>query len=84
MGDPVVSGLYGKVASEEYGLVVTLGGFTAAVRNFDRNKSNLPLIDGDDLVELILQHYEDLDPCYKGLISLKRVYVPEVLEEAEE
>jgi len=84
VGDPVVSALYGKVVSEEYGLVVTLGGFTAAARNFDRNKSNLRLIDGDDLVELILQHYEDLDPRYKGLISLKRVYVPEVLEEAEE
>ena len=41
------------------------------------------LIDGDELVELIFQHYESFDSRYKGLIPLKRVYVPEVLKEEE-
>ena len=45
---------------------------------------NLRLIDGSELVTLILQHYEELDSRYKGLLPLKRVYVPEALEEAEE
>jgi restriction system protein len=84
VGNPVVSALYGNVASEEYGLLVTLGGFTTAARNFAQGKSNLRLIDGDELVGLILQHYEELDSRYKGLISLKRVYVPEALGEPEE
>ena len=58
VGDPLVSGFYGKVAQGEFGLLVTLGTFTAQARTFERSKSNLRLIDGDELVELIFQHYE--------------------------
>ena len=83
VGDPIVSQLYGKVEKSEYGMVVTLGSFTNQAENFARNKSNLRLIDGDELVSLILQHYEQFDSKYKGLLPLKRVYVPEPLEEAE-
>ena len=64
-----------------YGLMVTLGEFTPRAHTFAGSKSNLRLIDGDELVNLI---YEQFDSRYKGLLSLKRVYVPEVLEEAEE
>ncbi len=84
IGDPVVSQLYGKVAANEYGLLVALGTFTAQARNFEKSKSNLRLIDGEQLVELILQHYEAFDSRYKGLLPLKRVYVPEMLEEDQE
>ena len=84
IGDPIVSQLYGKVEKSEYGMVVTLGAFTNQAESFARNKSNLRLIDGDDLVGLILQHYDQFDSKYKGLLPLKRVYVPEPLEEAEE
>lgn len=84
IGDPVVSALYGKVASNEFGLLVTLGSFTTRARNFARSKSSLRLIDGNELVDLILQHYEQFDSRYKGLLPLKRVYVPEALEEIEE
>ncbi len=34
-------------------------------------------------MELILGHYEALDSRYKAVIPLKRVYVPEPIEEAE-
>jgi restriction system protein len=77
VGDPDVSALYGKVGTGEHGLLVTLGLFTNQAISFARSKSNLRLIDGDDLVELILSHYEQFDSRYKGLIRLKRVYVPE-------
>jgi restriction system protein len=40
--------------------------------------------DGNELVNLIFQHYEQFDSRYKGLLPLKRVYVPEALEESEE
>ena len=83
IGDPIVSQLYGKVEKSEYGMVVTLGSFTNQAFNFARNKSNLRLIDGEELVTLILQHYEQFSSKYKGLLPLKRVYVPELLEEAE-
>jgi len=84
IGDPIVSQLYGKVSGGEYGLLVTLGAFTSQARVFARSKHNLRLIDGSELVDLILQHYEEFDSRYKGLLPLKRVYVPEFLEEVEE
>lgn len=83
IGEPVVSQLNGKVERSEFGLVVTLGTFTNQAKTFARNKSNLRLIDGEDLITLILQHYEQLDSKYKALLPLKRVYVPEPLDETE-
>ncbi len=83
-GDPAVSALYGKVAGDEFGLFVSLGTFTAQARNFARNNGNLRLIDGDELVSLILHHYEKLNSRYKSLVPLKRVFVPEPLDEGGE
>lgn len=82
-GDPEVSALYGKCDKDEYALFVTLGDFSNQADNFARNKPNLRLIAGDELVNLILQHYEKFDSRYKGLLPLKRVYVPDP-EETEE
>lgn len=84
VGDPVVSALYGKLGPGEYALLVTLGTYTPQAQSFARSKSNLRLIDGDELVDLIVQHYEEFDSRYKGLLPLKRVYVPAPLEEVEE
>jgi len=83
IGEPTVSQLYGKVSAQEYGLFVSLGEFTTQAENFARNKSNLRLIDGEELVNLVLAHYDNLDSKYKALLPLKRVYVPEAIEEAE-
>ena len=80
IGDPVVSALYGKVDRGEFGLIVTLGTFTNQAKNFARNKSNLRLVDGEELIKLILNHYEEFDSSYKGLMPLKRVYVPEPVD----
>jgi restriction system protein len=82
-GDPEVSQLYGKVANGEFGLFVALGGFTPKAVAFAKSKSNLRLIDGDELVELIYAHYEQFDPRNKALLPLKRVYIPETLDETE-
>lgn len=84
IGDPVVSALYGKVSTGEFGLLVTLGSFTSQAINFAKAKSNLRLIDGDELVKLVFQHYDQFDSRYKGLLPLRRVYVPEIIEADEE
>lgn len=84
VGDPIVSALYGKVGEKEFGLMVTLGLYTNQAKSFARGKANLRLIDRNDLVDLILEHYENFDSRYKGLVPLKRIYVPESLEEGEE
>jgi len=80
IGGPTVSALYGHVESDEYGLLVSLGGYTAQARSFAQNKANLRLLAGDDLVDLVLEHYDQLDSKYKGLIPLKRVYIPQTIE----
>jgi restriction system protein len=77
IGSPTINELYGSVGPGEYGLFVTLGTFTIPARNTASTHSNLRLIDGDDLVDLILQHYEQVDARYKGILPLKRVYVPD-------
>ena len=77
IGLPAVSALYGNVDQNEHGLLVTLGSYTNQALNFAAGKSNLRLLDGDDLIELILEHYEQLHSRYKGLIALKRVYIPD-------
>jgi len=72
IGDPAVSALYGKIGAGEFGLFVTVGTFTRQAVNFAVSKSNLHLIDGDELVDLVLQHYEEFDSRYKGLLPLKK------------
>jgi restriction system protein len=76
-GQPVVAALYGNVGASEHGLLVTLGSFTSQAMNFARSNSNLRLIDGEELVDLILAHYEQFDPQYKGILPLKKVYIPQ-------
>ena len=80
VSDKDVSALYGKLSHNEFGLFVTLGTFSPPSRNFERGKGNLRLIDGDELVDLIFQHYERFDARHKGLLPLRRVYVPEAIE----
>lgn len=86
IGAPLVQALFGNVeqTSGEFGLFVTLGSFTSQAATFARSKSNLRLIDGTELVNLILKYYEQLDSRYKGLLPLKQVYVPEPVAEGDE
>lgn len=83
VGDPIVSQLIGKLGPGEFGMVVTLGTFTTQAKNTAANKTNLKLVDGEELVGMVLQHYEQFDAKYKGMMPLKRVYVPEPLDEIE-
>lgn len=75
-GAPDVQALYGNVDTAEHGLFVALGGYTKQAQTFAKSKRNLRLLDGDDLVDLVLEHYDALDPKYRGLLPLRRVFVP--------
>jgi len=81
IGDPVVSALYGKVTTNEFGLLITLGSFTHQATTFGKSKSNLRLVDGNELVNLVLEHYEQFDSRYKGLLPLRKAYIPEAVNE---
>ena len=80
ISDKDVSALYGKLSTGEYGLVIALGGFTSPAKDFEQTKANLRLIDGDELVELILSYYEMFDSQHKGMLPLRRVYVPQAVD----
>ena len=75
--------MYGKLTGDEYGLLVTLGTFTAQATAFARSRHNLRLIDGEELVRLIFEHYEQFDSRYKGALPLKRIYVAEAVEDSD-
>ena len=74
MGQPDVQKLFGAIEREEKGLFVTLGSFSPQARTFEQSKSNLRLIDGRGLVELIYGHYDKFSPQYQALIPLKRTF----------
>jgi len=80
VADKDVSALIGKLDRDEFGLLITLGDFTPPAKSNAINKSNLRLVNGDELVSMIFEHYEDFNPKYKGIIPLKRVYIPQALD----
>lgn len=75
-GRPNVQKLFGAIEREEKGLFVTLGTFSPDARSFEQSKSNLRLIDGSALVEMIFSHYEKFSSRYQALIPLKKTYSP--------
>ncbi len=77
VGRPEVQALLGTLGHGEYGLFITLSSFAKPAIDFAKTKTGLRLIDGETLVELILDHYEDLQPRYKALIPLKQVFIPQ-------
>jgi len=78
-----VQALYGNVAASEYGLFVALNGFSKKAREFAKSKPNLRLIDGDELINIILEYFEKLDSKYKAIIPLKNVYIPVQVDSEE-
>lgn len=77
-GMPDVGYLHGVLGSGERGLFVCTGGFTNDAKNapFVRD-GKVVLTDGNQLLDLILEHYEAIPSRAKALLPLRRVYVPE-------
>lgn len=73
-----VEKLYSRVNQNEYGLFINLSDYSNKVVAFAEAKPNLRLIDGYELVDIILEHYDDLDTKYKNTIPLNKVFLPSV------
>lgn len=77
MGSAEVRSFLGGRHKDDKGLYVSTGGFSKEARyEADRASIPLTLMDLDDLVEAILDHYEQMDPDAKQLIPLRKVYWP--------
>jgi len=75
--DPVEK-LCSRVKPTEYGLFITLSGYNDKAYRYAESQHNLRLIDGYELVDIILEHYDELDTKYKNTIPLNKVFLPSV------
>jgi predicted Mrr-cat superfamily restriction endonuclease len=80
IGGPDVQRLLGAIQPNEHGLFVTLGDYSADAVRIERGKSNLRLISRTDLVQLIFNNYEKLDPHFKALLPLKQSFTPSQIQ----
>jgi len=79
-----VQALSEAMGSEGAGPFVTLASFSKQVRDSAEAKGKLRPLDGDALLELLSEHYEELDAKYRARIPLKRVCIPEPAAESRE
>lgn len=57
-------------------LFISTGGFTSNALDI-ANQYSVRVIELDELVNLVMDWYEEMPPDVKGLIPLRRIYVPE-------
>lgn len=80
IGEPEVNQLLGTLGEGEFALFVNLGSYSRPARLLERNRSKLRLIDGEQLVELVLEHYGKMSARYRTLIPLRQIYVPDIID----
>lgn len=77
MGAPEIRNFLGGRGDGDKGLYVSTGGFTKEARyEAERAKIPMELLAIDELVELLLEHYEQLDWETQQLVPLKKLYWP--------
>ena len=74
--ESTIQSLKGAMREGDYGLFVTLANYTKNAQNYLRNTPIIRGINGTELVELILKYYDGLSDCYKIMIPLQKVYIP--------
>ncbi len=75
---PDVDQLLGTLGDGEYGLFINLGSYARGAVELERNRAKLRLINGEQFVELIFEHYGKLAPRYRAIIPLKQIFVPDL------
>jgi restriction system protein len=76
VGAPEIQKLIGALAhgGGELGLFVTLGAYSNDALHVERTRQDLRLVNGNQLMDLVFEHYEALAPEWKRLLPLRRVY----------
>jgi restriction system protein len=77
MGSQEIRSFLGGRHKDDKGLYVSTGGFSKDAR-YEAERASIPvaLMDLDDLVTAMLEHYEKLDAETQRLIPLRKVYWP--------
>jgi restriction system protein len=77
MGSQDIRSFLGGRHDNDKGLYVSTGGFTKDARyEAERGRIPVTLMDLDDLVKSLLEHYEKMDVEMQRLIPLRKVYWP--------
>lgn len=72
---PDVQRLSGTLAQGEMALFVCLGNYTREALGYERERQNLRLLTGADVVDLTLKHYDLLPAKWRVRMPLRQVYV---------
>ncbi|MBL8309797.1 MAG: restriction endonuclease [Burkholderiales bacterium] len=77
MGSPEVRSFLGGRHKDDKGLYVSTGGFSREAR-YEAERASIPLtlMDLDDLVRAVLEHYERMDTDSQRLLALRKIYWP--------
>jgi restriction system protein len=77
MGSQEIRSFLGGRHKDDKGLYVSTGGFTKDAR-YEAERANIPLtlMDLDDLVKALLEHYEKMDIDTQRLIPLRKIFWP--------
>ncbi|MCL0091654.1 restriction endonuclease [Dehalococcoidales bacterium] len=68
--------LRGTLGVDEHGVFITTSVFTKQAQREAEGKKPIALIDREALVDLILEHYDELDENYKQFFALRKREVP--------
>ena len=74
---PDIRNFVATLREGEKGLFVSTGGFTKDGK-IEAEKAIRPLtvLDRDRFIDLLIEYYEKLEPEYKALVPLRKVYIP--------
>ena len=77
MGSQDIRGFLGGRHKDDKGLYVSTGGFTKDAK-YEADRGNIPvtLMDLDQLVDAVIEHYEAVDMEVKALLPLSKLYWP--------
>lgn len=74
--EATIQSLKGAMRPGDYGLFVSLSGYTQNAQKFLNDNPMIRGINGMELVNLVLKYYEGLSEKYQRAIPLKKVYIP--------
>lgn len=77
MGADEIRAFIASLGSSDRGLYVSTGGFSKEAHyEADRSRVPVTLLDLDDLVELLLEHYDNVDKETTAILPLRPIYWP--------
>jgi restriction system protein len=77
VGGPDMRSFLGTLRDGDSGLYISTGDFTGDAKlAAEHSREPVTLLNRDDFIRLLLEHYEALEPEYKAQVPLRKVWVP--------